>query len=39
MPVIPFTRQPVADQFVINCYMKDLLRDRYKDIGSPSRPV
>ena len=39
MPVIPFTRQPVADQFVINCYMKDLLRDRYKDIGSPSHPV
>jgi sugar phosphate isomerase/epimerase len=31
MPVIPFTRQPVADQFDINCYMKDLLRNRYKD--------
>ncbi len=30
MPTIPFTNQPVADQFEINCYMKDLLRDRYK---------
>ena len=29
MPVIPFTNQPVASQFEINCYMKDLLNDRY----------
>jgi sugar phosphate isomerase/epimerase len=30
MPTIPFTNTPVADQFEINCYMKDLLRERYK---------
>jgi sugar phosphate isomerase/epimerase len=29
LPTIPFTNQPVADQFTINCFMKDLLRDRY----------
>ncbi|WP_448699338.1 sugar phosphate isomerase/epimerase family protein [Mucilaginibacter sp. AW1-3] len=29
MPVVPFTQQPVADRFEINCYMKDLLRARY----------
>ena len=29
MPVMPFTNQPVASQFEINCYMKDLLNDRY----------
>ena len=29
MPTIPFTNQPVANQFEINCYMKDLLNERY----------
>jgi sugar phosphate isomerase/epimerase len=29
LPTIPFTNQPVADQFGINNYMKDLLRARY----------
>lgn len=26
---IPFSKNPVADQFEINCYMKDVLKDRY----------
>lgn len=30
MPSIPFSKKPVANQFEINCYMKDLLRERYK---------
>lgn len=34
MPVMPFTRRPVADQFEINCYMKDLLRARYGGVHS-----
>jgi hypothetical protein len=29
LPTIPFTKKPVADPFDINCYMKDLLRERY----------
>jgi hypothetical protein len=29
LPKIPFTNEPVADQFAINNYMKDLLRERY----------
>lgn len=29
MPTQPFTNSPVADQFAVNCYMKDLLRERY----------
>lgn len=29
LPTIPFENRPVADQFAINCYMKDLLRERY----------
>ena len=29
MPTIPYTGKPVADQFAINTYMKDLLRKRY----------
>lgn len=29
MPTIPFTHKPVADQFEINCYMKDVLKDKY----------
>lgn len=29
MPAIPFTNKPVADQFSVNCFMKDLLRKRY----------
>jgi sugar phosphate isomerase/epimerase len=30
MPSIPFTQKPVADQFSVNCYMKDLLNARYR---------
>ena len=30
MPTIPFANSPVADQFEINCYMKDLLNNRYR---------
>jgi sugar phosphate isomerase/epimerase len=29
MPAIPFTKEPVADQFEVNCSMKDLLNSRY----------
>ncbi|MFC0512872.1 sugar phosphate isomerase/epimerase family protein [Mucilaginibacter angelicae] len=29
MPAMPFSNKPVADQFSINCFMKDLLRKRY----------
>lgn len=29
MPSIPFSNTPVADQFEVNCYMKDLVRERY----------
>lgn len=29
MPTIPYTREPIADQFAINAYMKDLLRTRF----------
>ncbi|SHF18255.1 sugar phosphate isomerase/epimerase family protein [Pedobacter caeni] len=30
MPTLPFTRQPVADQWGINVYMMNLLRKRYQ---------
>lgn len=36
MPSIPFTNQPVADQFSVNCYMKDLIRKRYCSSGEKS---
>lgn len=26
---IPYSNKPVADQFEVNCYMKDLLKERY----------
>lgn len=29
MPALPYTRQPVADQWAINFYMKETLRKRY----------
>lgn len=29
MPLLPYTRQPVADQWEINHWMKDLLKKRY----------
>ena len=29
MPALPYTRQPVADQWAINVYMMNLLRKRY----------
>lgn len=30
LPTLPYTKQPVADQWAINVYMKDLLRKRYQ---------
>lgn len=33
MPSMPFTNTPVSDQFAINCFIKNLLRERYQ---SPS---
>jgi hypothetical protein len=30
---LPSTGMPIADNFDINNYMKNLLKDRYKDIG------
>jgi hypothetical protein len=30
MPTIPFSNTPVADQFEVNCFMKDLLNARYR---------
>ena len=30
MPTLPYTRQPLADQWAINVHMMHLLRDRYK---------
>ena len=32
MPVTPYTRQPLADQWAINVYMMELLRKRYLSI-------
>lgn len=29
LPALPYTRQPVADQWAINVYMKEMLRKRY----------
>jgi hypothetical protein len=29
LPTVPYTRQPLADQWGINVYMKDLLKARY----------
>lgn len=29
MPTLPYTKEPLADQWAINVYMKDLLRKRY----------
>ncbi len=28
MPTLPYTRQPVADLWEVNCYMRDLLKER-----------
>lgn len=36
MPTIPFTKTPIADQFEINCYIKDMLHKRYHDQSNPS---
>lgn len=30
MPAKPFDRTPLADQFEVNCFMKDLIRNRYQ---------
>ena len=32
MPALPFTKMPVANQWDINVFMKDLLKERYKNI-------
>lgn len=32
LPTLPFTQQPVADQWTINKYMLDLLKNRYKSL-------
>jgi len=32
MPTAPFTGHPLANQFEVNCYMKDLLRKRYAKV-------
>lgn len=29
MPTMPYTRQPLADQFEVNCFMKNILTTRY----------
>jgi hypothetical protein len=29
MPTLPYTRQPLADQWAVNVYMMQLLRSRY----------
>ena len=29
MPTLPYTRQPVADQWAVNVYMMEVLRKRY----------
>jgi sugar phosphate isomerase/epimerase len=30
MPTQPYTRKPLADQWAVNVYMKDVIRERYK---------
>jgi hypothetical protein len=37
MPSIPFTNQPVASQFEVNCFMKDLVRERYGTAPQPPK--
>ncbi|RYZ52525.1 MAG: sugar phosphate isomerase/epimerase [Sphingobacteriales bacterium] len=32
MPQLPFTRQPIANQWDINVYMSDLLKSRYRTV-------
>lgn len=34
MPTIPFSNTPVADQFELNCFMKELLKSRYADLAA-----
>lgn len=34
MPTVPFTNIPVADQFELNSFMKDLLKSRYTDLAA-----
>ena len=36
LPTLPFTQQPVADQWRINKYMLDLLKNRYKSLKKTS---
>jgi len=33
MPALPYTKMPVANQWDINVFMKDLLKERYKNIA------
>jgi hypothetical protein len=30
MPTLPYTRQPLADQWAVNVYMMQMLRNRYQ---------
>lgn len=31
MPLLPYTRQPIVDQWEVNVYMMNLLKERYKE--------
>jgi sugar phosphate isomerase/epimerase len=31
MPLLPYTKQPIVDQWEVNVYMMNLLRERYKE--------
>jgi hypothetical protein len=33
MPKAPFSTNPLANQFKINCYIKDMLNNRYNDVA------
>lgn len=35
MPLLPFSSKPVADQWEVNMFMKQLLTKRYRDITTP----
>lgn len=37
LPRVPFSNQPVADQFEINCFVKDLLHTRYQEYRQTDR--
>jgi hypothetical protein len=39
MPLLPYTRQPVADQWDINHWMKTLLKKRYSNHAMAKAPT